>query len=222
MSSRAVRVGLAAIAGLVTLLVLSQLVLPRLAARSLRHRLERNGAVEEVKVSAFPAVKLLWGQADRISLRVGDGRAGPGRFAELVLEMADAERVDARVTTLRILALRFRDVTLRKRGRNLSASADVTNADLRAALPPGFEVRPVASRNGVLVFEGRAKLLGRELRAQATVSVREGGIVLAPELPLGGLLTLTIFQEPRIEVSSVSTRPRPDGFSITARARLRG
>ena len=202
-------------------LALSQLVLPGVAERRLRDRLERNGTVEEADVSAFPAVRLLWGDADRISLRVGEARAGPGRFADLVVDMADAERVDAQVAALRILALRFRDVRLRKRGRALSGSATVTDADLRAALPPGFDVRPVASGDGGLVFEGRVTLLGRRLRGQVVMSVRDGNVVLAPNALLGGFLTLTIFEDPRIEVLSVGARPRPNGFVLTARGRLR-
>ena len=202
-------------------LVLSQLVLPGVAERRLRDRLERNGTVEAVDVRVFPALELLWDRSDRVTVRMVQARAGTGRFAELLASTGDTDRLDARVATLRVLTLSFRDVTLRKRGRTLSGSATVTHADLRAALPEGFDVRPVASGDGVLVFEGRAALLGRELRGQATVSVRDGDIVLAPNVPFGGFLTLTVFQDPRIEVLSVGTRPRPDGFLLTARARLR-
>ena len=120
-----------------------------------------------------------------------------------------------------LLTLRFRDLTLRKRGDGLAGTATVTDADLRAALPSGFEVRPVAAGGGALVFEGTAELFGRRFSGQAVVAARDGKVVLAPNVLFGGFLSLTIFADPRIEVVSVGARERPDGFVLTARARLR-
>lgn len=219
--SRGVRVaaGVAAVAA--ALLALSQILLPQLAERRLREGLEDNGAVDSVAVRAFPGLKLLWGRADRVDVRMSDARAGAGRFADLVARTADAERVDAEVSGLRILTLRFREVTLRKRGRTVFATATVADADLREALPEGFDVRPVASGAGALVFEGTATLLGRRLRGQAVVAARNGTVVLAPNVLLGNFLSLTIFRDARIDVVSVGARQRPDGFVLTARARLR-
>jgi len=210
-----------ALGALVLLAVLAQLVLPGIAERRLRDRLERNGEVERVDVRAFPAVMLLWGRSDRIAIRMGEARAGPGRFADLVAGTRDTDRLDARVRTLRVLTLRFRDLTLRKRGRTLTGSATVTDADLRAGLPGGFDVRPVASSGGALVFEGTATVLGRRLTGQAVVAARNGRVMLAPNVLFGGFLALTVFEDPRIEVLDVGARQRPDGFVVTARARLR-
>jgi len=47
--------------GAVLLLGLAQLFLPRIAAGRITSRLGRYGRVESVSVSAWPAVKLLWG-----------------------------------------------------------------------------------------------------------------------------------------------------------------
>jgi hypothetical protein len=218
---RAARRALIVAAGLVALLALAQLLLPMLAEDRLRGRLERDGKVESVDVSAFPAVKLLWGRADRVTIRMADAGAGPGRFADLLVSTDEADELDARVRSLRILTLTFRDVALRKRGRDLSGTATVTGADLRAALPAGFDVRPVASGDGALVFEGTATLLGRSLTGQAVVAARNGRVLLAPNLPFGGFLSLTVFEDPRIEVLDVGAQARPDGFVLTARARLR-
>ena len=214
-----IALGAAALAGGLVLAV--QLLLPWLAERRLRERLSRNGTVESVDVRAFPALKLLGGRADRVSVRMRDGRAGTGRFADLVAGTRDSDRVDARVRGLCVLTLRFRELTLRKRGLAVEGTATVTNRALRAALPAGFDVRPVASRRGVLVFEGSASVLGRRLRGQAVLSARDGHLALAPNVAFGGLLSLTVFADPRIEVLSVGARPRPDGFVLSARARLR-
>ena len=172
--SRAARAALAAAGGLILLLVGAQLLLPRIAEHRQRDRLERSGTVEQVDISAFPAVKLLWHKADDVTVRMGRLRTGSGNFA-----------------------------------------------DLRAALPPGFAVRPVASGNGALVFEGTAELLGQRFTGQATVSARDGRLRLEPNIPFGGVLSLTVFADPRVEVLGVGARRRPNGFTLTARVRLR-
>ena len=48
------------------LAVLQQVVVPPIAERRLRDRLERTGSVERVDVSAVPAQKLVFGHADRV------------------------------------------------------------------------------------------------------------------------------------------------------------
>ena len=55
------RISAIAAAGVIVLLLgLSQLFLPGLAEQRVRDQLARSGQVIEVKVSAFPAIKLLW------------------------------------------------------------------------------------------------------------------------------------------------------------------
>ncbi len=55
----------------VLLVVLAQVFLPSLAARRVRDRVARYGTVRSVSVSAFPAVKLLWGKADTVNVDAG-------------------------------------------------------------------------------------------------------------------------------------------------------
>jgi len=219
--SRAARAALAAAGGLILLLVGAQLLLPRIAEHRLRDRLERSGTVEQVDISAFPAVKLLWHKADDVTVRMGRLRTGSGNFADLLARTGDADDVDASAAEQHLLSLRLLDSHLRKRGDDLTLAATVTDADLRAALPPGFAVRPVASGNGALVFEGTAELLGQRFTGQATVSARDGRLRLEPNIPFGGVLSLTVFADPRVEVLGVGARRRPNGFTLTARVRLR-
>jgi hypothetical protein len=218
---RAGRVALAAAGGVVALLVVTQLVLPSLAERRLRDRLREDGEVQRVEVSAFPAVKLLWHRADRVEVRMGKARAGPGRLADRLAETADTGELDARVAELTLLVLRVHDVRLRKRDDRLVAEASVSDADLRASLPSGFDVRPVASGGGALVFEGTAALLGQRFSGRVVVAARDGKVLLAPDLPFGGLLSLTLFEDSRIEVTDVGARASAGGFTLTATARVR-
>jgi hypothetical protein len=215
------RIAVGVAAGIMVLLLASQLFLPWLAERRLRDRLDDNGVVESVEVRAFPALTLLGGKADRTTIRMRDAHAGPGRFADLVAGTKNTDELDATVDGARILTLRLRRLELKKRGRDITGTATVTDAELRAALPGGFDVRPVASGDGVLVFEGTASILGRSFTGQAVVAARNGKVLLAPNVLFGGFLALTIFEDPRIEVLDVGARQRPDGFTLTARARLR-
>src|SRR5436309_934004 len=65
------------------LLVVTQLALPGIAENRIRDRLAHDGRVESVRVSAFPAIKLLWGKADRVTVRMQSVRAGVGRLGTL-------------------------------------------------------------------------------------------------------------------------------------------
>ena len=53
---RSTRIALGAVGGVVVLLGLAQLLLPKLAAQRVRSELARYGVVRSVSVSAFPAV----------------------------------------------------------------------------------------------------------------------------------------------------------------------
>ena len=70
-----------AVAGLA---VASQLLLPGLAERRLRSELGEVGTVERVDVSAFPAVKVLAGRADRIVVLESGRIAEAGTHAKLL------------------------------------------------------------------------------------------------------------------------------------------
>src|SRR2546423_15646288 len=145
--SRIIAAGVA-LAALVLLAVVAQVVLPGLAENRIRDRLAHDGHVESVKVSAFPAVKLLWGKADRVTVRMANVRAAVGRLGDLIGRTADAGRVDASTRELDVLTLRLRDANLRKRGNRILGEATLTAAELRAALPAGVGARPGASAAG--------------------------------------------------------------------------
>src|SRR5437667_5207130 len=125
------------LAVLVLLAVAAQLLLPGIAENRIRDRLAHDGRVESVHVSAFPAIKLLWGKADRVTVRMANLRSGVGKLGDLIGRTADAGRVDATTRELDVLTLRLRDARLRKRGNTLDGEATVTDADLGAALPQG-------------------------------------------------------------------------------------
>jgi hypothetical protein len=215
------RIAAIAAAVLVALLVIAQLVLPGIAAQRLRDRLARSGKVISVEVHAFPAIELLWHQADRVVVRVAQYRSSPGHFGDLLSETADVGSLDASAQQLDTGLLTLRDASLRKRGDELTGSARVTEADIQAALPILQSVQPIASGDGGLTLRGTATLLGVTATVDATVAARDGQLLVAPDVPFGGLATITLFSNPHVAVQSVSAQSELGGFTVSGAARLR-
>jgi hypothetical protein len=199
------------------LLVVAQLVLPGIAAQRLRERLSRSGRVLEVKVEAFPAIELLWHQADRVVVRVGRYHAAPGHLGSVLAEAGDTASLDASAQQLQTGRLTLRHAKLTKRGDELVGSATVSEADLRSAVPFIQRVEPVASGDGKLTLQGTA--FG--VTADATLLAVAGKLVVQPNVPVLNLFTVPVFSNPHLAVQGVGARALPGGFELSARARLR-
>lgn len=208
-----------AVAGVVLLvLIVLQFVLPGVAEQELRDQLSQSGKVLSVKVSAFPAIKLLWHHADSVVIRMGRYQSGAGPLGDRLGQTAGVGKLDASVQEFRSGALTLRDATMTKRGNELTGSATVLNADLRAAVPFLNDVQPIASGDGRLTLRGRASLLGLNATVDATVSALNGALVVAPNVPFGGIATITLFNDPHVQVQSVGAAAVPGGFRVSATA----
>jgi hypothetical protein len=201
-------------------LVVMQLVLPGIAAQRLRDRLSRSGQVLQVEVDAFPAVELLWNHADRVVVRMSSYASNPGHLSNLLAEAGGVGSLDASATALQAGPLLLHDVSLRKRGSQLTGTAMVQEGDVRAALPILTSVQPVSAENGQLTLQGTANAFGVSVTLQVVVSAEDGKLVVAPNLPFGGLATITLFSNPAVEVQGISAQPEPGGFTVTATGRL--
>jgi hypothetical protein len=71
------RIVLVLLSVLAVLIVASQFVLPAIAERRAEDRLEADGGDAKVSISAFPAVRLLFGDGDKISVRGSGLRLEP-------------------------------------------------------------------------------------------------------------------------------------------------
>ena len=200
------------------ILVVAQIALPGVAAQELRNNLEQSGTVLEVKVSSFPAIKLLWHRADTVVVRMGRYRAPVSRLGQTLGGAGDAASLDASAQELILGPITLRNATLRKRGSDLVGSATVTEADLRSAVFFLQNVEPIASENGSLTLRGKASVLGLTATVDATVAAQDGALVVAPNVPFGGIATLTLFNDPHIKVQSVSATNVTGGFRVTADA----
>lgn len=215
--NRRVLVALGAVAALiVVLLVVAQLVLPGIAEQQLRDRLSRSGVVEKVEVDAFPAIELLWHRADKVVVRMASYHSSPSALSNTLEGIADTGSLDASATVLDTGLLTLRDASLKKRGNVLSASATVTEADLRSSIPALDSVEPVGSSQGQLTLRGTATVLGVTASVDVTVGPHNGALVATPDVPFGGFATITLFSNPRIAVDAVSATPTPGALAVTA------
>jgi hypothetical protein len=215
---------IAALGGLVVvivvLLVVAQLVLPGIAAQRLRDRLGGSGQVHSVSVSAFPAIELLWHHADSVTVRLGRYRASTASLSRLLDEAGGVATVKASADELTSGLLTLRDARLRKSGSELSGTAQVTETDLRAALPVLNSVTPVSSGGGRITLQGTATLLGITGAVDATVAPQNGQLLVTPQVPFGALATIRVFSDPHIAVEGVAAQRTATGFAVSASGRL--
>ncbi len=211
------RAALALIGLLVAALVGGQLALPRIAERRITSDLAKSGEVRRVSVEAVPALKLLFKRADRVEVDMAEVRAGStGRLAALLRRTRRTEELDASVDLVLLGPLRLHAVTLTKDAERLRGEATVSEQELAAALPSQLRLRPVEDPSGELVLEGAVG----PISARARLTAQDGALVVAPEGLLGGLGSLTVFRDSRIEVTEVGSRVGERGFTLTAAGRI--
>jgi hypothetical protein len=213
------RIAVLAAAGLVLLvLVVAQLLLPGIAAQELRNDLAQSGTVLEVKVSSFPAIKLLWHRADSVVVRMGRYKSSASHLGDTLGRAVDAGSLDASAQEFEVGPLTLRNAALRKRGSDLTGSATLSEANLRSVVFFLDNVEPIASANGRLTLRGTASFLGLHATVDATVSAKDGALVVAPNIPLGAVAAITLFDNPHVQVQSVSATNVPGGFRVSADA----
>jgi hypothetical protein len=214
-----------AVLGVVLLVILgllvAQLVLPGIAAQRVRSQLGRYGQVQSVSVSAFPAVELLRHHADSVSVRLSSFQSNGSGLAGRLDQLSGVSTLHADVARVSVGRLTVRDARLVKRGASLVATARVTDADLRGVLPVLRTVTPVASAGGQLILRGTADVLGAAISVDFSVRVSAAGaLVVSPDVPFGGVATITAFSNPAVRVTGVSAAAVSGGFTVRATGTL--
>ncbi|MDX6727465.1 MAG: hypothetical protein QOK49_2270 [Baekduia sp.] len=222
------RRALLVLAGLVVVvLVVGQIVLPRVAAQRLRSGLEQHGSDVQVHVEAMPAIKLLWHKADRVTVRVGHlrpGGSGSGKsLPDLLASTKATGDLDVQVAVLDAQRLTVHDAGLHKTGNALVAHVRVTNAAVDQALPPRLRVSAQQVAPDRLEVRGLTHVFGRQLSGRAMILIDDRGrVVLRPEgVPLASFISVPVFSDDRVAVDGLSTSQDGDGFTATVRGHLR-
>jgi hypothetical protein len=223
------RRALLALAGiLLVVLIAAQLLLPGIAADRLRSELDKQGSDAQVEVKALPAVKLLWGRADEVTVSVANLRpdeedsSSGDSLPDLIAQTDATKRLDVHVKVLEDRLLRMQDVRLRKDGDALTAVVELRKSDIDRALPAHLRLTDRDVPDGLAVA-GTTDVFGEQLEVEASIYADDdGSLVLEPEdIPLGELVSVPIFEDERVAVDSISARARGDGYVVTARGHLR-
>ena len=176
-------------AAVVVLLALAQLLLPRIAESRIRSRLDRYGTVHSVHVSAWPAIELLWGDADSAKVQAGT----------LALSTA-------RATTLLHEAKGISNISLQRRRRSsgpaaaYSCGSDQARRQAerrgpreRLGRPRGparreSTLRLLGSENGRVMVRATGALFGFGASLDAVAEPSSGRLIVRPQPSMLGTL----------------------------------
>jgi hypothetical protein len=214
--------------GVVALLGVAQLVLPVIAAQMVRDQAGKYGTIKSASVTAFPAIELLWGRAESVTLRAGSLRMEFSQAIDQLWKARGVDRLDFTAEHVQVGSLAMREASVEKHGDSVYMRGDVAQSDLRAALPGGVEVKAIASRNGEVEIQASGALFGVSSSVRALLVAQAGKLVVqAQGFPLARLGRITLFSDHRLLVSGVSLKPLTAdpvgrvGYRLSIWARLR-
>ena len=222
--SKAGQIAGGAVAAVLLVLVLAQILLPKIAASTISSKLRRYGRVQSVSVSAWPAITLLWKSADSVKVRMQTFVVSTHEAANLVSEARDSDELQFSATTAKVGPLGLERVTLSKHGDKLGAEGVASAADVSAALPRGVSLALVRSEGGELEVRASGGLFGVSASIDAIAGPQEGRLVARPVGVLLSGFQLTLFADPRVHVEGVGASPlaaEQGGYALQMRARLR-
>ncbi len=205
-------------------LALAQALLPRLAASRISSRVGRYGSVASVSVSAWPAVKLLWGSVDSVRVKARHLSLSPAQAAKLLWEARGAASIDVSAENVTVGPLRLSDARLRKRASALSAEAMISEADVTAALPPDLGLKLLRSERGEIEVQASGGLFGLGASVDAVALASDGRLVAHPLGLLVERLQLTLFSDPHVYVEGVGASApagQPPSYRLSMTASLR-
>jgi hypothetical protein len=211
---------LGVLVAIVAVFALAQLFLPRIAASRIRARVGRYGTVRSVSVSAWPAVELLWGNADSVSVRAGSLRMTPAQTAKLLGEAHGVKRMSLTAESVTEGPLQLHDTSFEKHGDALRAQASTSRADVSKALGEGVEVRLLSSHDGQVEVSASGGLFGVQASLDAVAQAQEGKLVVHPRGFLLEGLKLTLIDNPRVYVEGVAASAVAGGSGEVAGYRL--
>jgi LmeA-like phospholipid-binding len=222
-SQTIVKVAAAVAVALIVLLALAQILLPHLAASRISSRVGRYGHVEHVSVSAWPAVKLLWGDADSVKVTAGRLSMSPTQAAAMMWEGRGVAKMDIAAEEVRVGPLAVTDAKMTKHGAQLEAQADTTQTAAQAALGNGIGVKLLGSSGGRVRVSVAGSLFGVGASLPAVAEAQDGKLIAHPEGLLIEGVRLTVFSDPHVHVEGVGAsvlKPSPLTYRLSMSALL--
>lgn len=224
---RLVYAGAALLGLLVLLAVLGELLLPGIAAQRAREVLGRYGHVEKVEVKASPALALLFGEAQSVSVRAGSLTASPQQLIALEQEASGVSSglIETPALTLPLPAplsgtVTLHHVSLSKHGAQLETVGRVGAGDVHATLPAGALIEHIGVLEGEPEIAGSAGLPGVRIAGGVLLGAEGGRIVGTPVgIPLASLARFTLLADPRVYFESVSAQEANGEVMVSVRAR---
>lgn len=202
--------------------VVTQLWLPSIAADNLKTSLSRNGQRVRVHVSAFPALELLFGQADSVDVTIGKLVSRGHHVGSLLGRAANVGTLTAHVAELDTHGLVLTNVALVKRDNSLRGTASVTRSAVQTALPLHLTVTPDQPATNGLLVRGQVTILGHHVAVTADLHADNGKIVLSPHLSgIGaviGSVHVTVFSDPAVWVDRAGAVVRGSSYDLSAAA----
>jgi LmeA-like phospholipid-binding len=218
------RVPAAVAGGVLLVLALAQVLLPRLAASRISSRVGRYGGVQSVSVSAWPAIELLWGDVGSVRVQARSLALSPAQAASLLWEGRGASSMRLSAQRVKLGSLQLTGASLQMHGSALSAQASVSEEAVKAALPEGVELRLLRSGGGEVEVQASGSLFGVGASVAAVAGASAGKLVVHPRGFLIEGFQLTLFSDPHVYVEGVGASvagEQPAGYRLTMSARLR-
>jgi len=202
--------------------VLGQVLLPGIAADRIRDSLEAHATGVRVSVSADPGLELLLGHADTVTVHIDQlyPRQAHGRIHSLFARVGETDNLDASIREAFVGGLAIDDIHLTKHGSLLLGRATVTTVAIDAALPLHLRIADRNPNASTLLLSGRVDIFGHKLGGTASVKAERGQLVIAPANPLLAFLHATIFDDPHVQVETISARAVPGGYTFVASGRF--
>jgi hypothetical protein len=219
---RGLKIVVGVLGAIVVLLVLAQLLLPGIAAQQVKKKVSKYGTVESVTVHAFPAIELAWHEGSA-TVKIKNITVTPKQAVELLEETKKLKDLDMymKKLTLKVpqeggetTTLSANSVKVYKRGNAIAAQAAFPNAQLKNALPGGFEATPVEDREGKFELALKGGFL--EGTQHAIIDGQKGKI----QAEIGGE-SLVLFSDHRVSVGAIHAKVAPSVTRVTLAAALR-
>ena len=131
--------------------------------------------------------------------------------------------MDLHAEAVKVGPLALQDVSLQKRGAQLSGAGSTTAAEASAALPPGVSATLLASREGTVEVRVAGGLFGVAASVTARAEASEGRLVVHPVGFLIEGLQLTLLDDPHVHVESIAaavTAHQPLTYRLSMQALL--